>query len=134
MHIQPYLFFEGRADEAIDFYEKTLGAKLVMRLRFKDNPDGAPTNPAIADNVMHARLQIGNSTLLLSDGHGAEGPRFQGFSLTLSVADDAEVDRLFAALSEGGSVMQAPAKTFFSPRFAMATDRFGVLWIILVEH
>ena len=105
-----------------------------MRLRFKDNPDGAPTNPAIADNVMHARLQIGDSTLLLSDGHGAEGPRFQGFSLTLSVADDAEVDRLFAALSEGGSVMQAPTKTFFSPRFAMATDRFGVLWIILVEH
>ena len=134
MHIQPYLFFEGRADEAIDFYQKTLGAKLIMRVLFKDNPEGAPPNPAIADNVMHARLQIGNSALLLSDGHGAEGPRFQGFSLTLSVADDGEVDRLFAALSEGGNVMQAPTKTFFSPRFAMATDRFGVLWIILVEH
>ena len=134
MQIQPYLFFEGRADEAIAFYEKTLGAKLVMRVRFKDNPDGAPPNPAIAENVMHARLQIGDSTRWLSDGHGAEGPRFQGFSLTLSLADDGEVDRLFAALSEGGSVMQAPTKTFFSPRFAMATDRFGVLWIILVEH
>jgi PhnB protein len=105
-----------------------------MRVRFKDNPDGAPPNPAIADNVMHARLQIGDSTLLLSDGRGAEGPRFQGFSLTLSVADDGEVDRLFAALSEGGSVMQSPTKTFFSPRFAMVTDRFGLLWIILVEH
>jgi PhnB protein len=133
MHIQPYLFFEGRADEAIDFYQKTLGAKLVMRLRFKDNPEGGPPNPSIAENVMHARLEIGDSVLLLSDGHGPEGPRFQGFSLTLSVKSDAEVDRLFAALSEGGSVMQAPMKTFFSPRFAMAADRFGVMWIILVE-
>jgi PhnB protein len=133
MHIQPYLFFEGRADEAIDFYQTTLGAKLVMRLRFKDNPDGGQCDPAIAENVMHARLQIGDSTLLVSDGRGSDGPRFQGFSLTLSVASDAEVDRLCAALSEGGSVMQAPGKTFFSSRFAMATDRFGVLWIILVE-
>ena len=134
MRIEPYLFFEGRADEAIDFYQKTLDAKLITRLRFKDNPDGAPPNPAIAENVMHASLRIGDSTLLLSDGHGSEGPRFQGFSLTLSVASDAEVDRLFAALSEGGSVAQAPTKTFFSSRFAMATDRFGVMWIILVEH
>ncbi len=133
MQIKPYLFFEGRADEAIAFYQQALGAKLVMRLRYKDNPDGAPTNPAIAENVMHARLQIGDSTLLLSDGHGAEGPRFLGFSITLSVASEPEVDRLFAALSECGSVMQAPTKTFFSSRFAMATDRFGVLWIILVE-
>jgi PhnB protein len=132
MHIQPYLFFGGRADEAIAFYEKTLGAKLSRRVLFKDNPDGPPADPAIADNVMHASLQIGDSPIMLSDGHGAEGPRFQGFSLTLTVASDAEVDRLFAALAEGGNVMQAPTKTFFSSRFAMATDRFGVMWIILV--
>jgi len=133
MQIKPYLFFEGRADEAIGFYQQALGAKLVMRLRYKDNPDGVPSNPAIAENVMHAQLQIGDSTLLLSDGHGAEGRRFQGFSITLSVASEPDADRLFAALSEGGSVIQAPTRTFFSSRFAMATDRFGVMWIILVE-
>lgn len=132
MHIQPYLFFGGRADEAIAFYEKALGATLLRRLLFKDNPDGPPANPALAENVMHASLRIGNSTIMLSDGHGAEGPRFQGFSLTLAVSDDAEVDRCCSALADGGSVMQAPTKTFFSPRFAMATDRFGVMWIILV--
>jgi PhnB protein len=133
MHIQPYLFFGGRADEAIAFYEKALGAKLLRRLLYKDNPDSPPTNATLAENVMHASLRIGDSTLLLSDGHSAEGRGFQGFSLTLSVASESEVDRLFAALSEGGGVMQAPTKTFFSPRFAMATDRFGVIWIILAE-
>ncbi len=134
MQVRPYLFLGGRADEAIAFYEKALGGRLLQRLLYKDSPDNPTTNTAPAENVMHASLRIGDSTVLLSDGHGAEGARFQGFSLTLSVADDAEVDRRRAALSEGGSVMQAPTKTFFSPRFAMATDRFGVLWIILVDH
>ena len=130
--LQPYLFFGGRADEAIDFYQRALGAKLVMRMRFKDNPDG--TSPvALADKVMHARLDIGGATLLLSDGHNQDGPNFAGFSLTLSVASDAEVDRFIEALGKDGAVVQPPQKTFFSSRFAMVKDRFGVLWILLVE-
>ncbi|HXY58317.1 MAG TPA: VOC family protein [Methylocystis sp.] len=134
MQIQPYLFFGGRADEAIAFYEGKLGARLVMRLRYKDNPDAAaPAPEALADKVMHARLDIGGNVVLLSDGHGAEGPSFQGFALTSAAASAEEVDRLFVALTEGGAVVQAPQKTFFSPRFAMAKDRFGVLWIMLVQ-
>jgi PhnB protein len=133
MRIQPYLFFNGRADEAIAFYEQTLGARLAMRLRFKDNPDAAAPMPeAQAEKVMHARLEIGESVLLLSDGHSGEGPSFEGFSLTLNATSAEEVDRLFAALSDGGVVVQPPQKTFFSPRFAMAKDRFGVLWVMLV--
>lgn len=132
MQIQPYLFFGGRADEAIAFYEERLGAKLVMRLRFKDNPDAStPIPEAIADKIMHARLDIGGNVVLLSDGHGTEGAAFQGFALTITAPSAEEVDRLFAALTDGGSVVQAPQKTFFSPRFAMAKDRFGVLWIVL---
>ena len=134
MEIRPYLFFGGRADEAIAFYEEKLGARLVMRLRYKDNPDAtAPAPEALADKVMHAQLDIGGSVVLLSDGHGAEGPNFQGFALTISAPSAEEVDRLFAALTEGGAVVQPPQKTFFSPRFAMAKDRFGVLWIVLAR-
>jgi len=133
MPIQPYLFFQGRADEAIAFYEKALGAKCVRLLRFKDNPDAAaPPPPEFADKVMHARLEIGGEVLLLSDGHGSEAPQFQGFALTLSVADAAEADKAFAALSAGGQIAQPLQKTFFSQRFGMTRDPFGVLWIILV--
>ena len=132
MAIHPYLFFQGRADEAIAFYEKALGAKRVMLLRFKDNPDAPSPPPELADKVMHARLEIGDQVVLLSDGHGSEGPQFQGFALTLTVADEAEADKAFAALSPGGRVVQPLQKTFFSERFGMAQDPFGVLWIILV--
>jgi len=133
MAIQPYLFFQGRADEAIAFYEKALGAKRLMLMRFKDNPDApAPPPPELADKVMHARLEIGGEVVLLSDGHGAEGPQFQGFALTLTVADEAAADKAFAGLSEGGEIVQPLQKTFFSPRFGMTRAPLGVLWIILV--
>jgi PhnB protein len=133
MRLEPYLFFQGRADEAIAFYEKAIGAKCVMLLRFKDNPDAvAPPPPELSDKVMHAPLEIGGEALLLSDGHGPEGPNFQGFALTLTVESEAEADRAFMALTEGGQIVQPLQKTFFSQRFGMAQDPFGVLWIILV--
>jgi len=134
MQIQPYLFFGGRADEAIAFYAENLGARLLTRLCFKDNPDAAaPVSPALADKVMHARLDIDGNVILLSDGHNVEGPNFQGFALTIDASSAEEVDRLFLALADGGAVVQPPQKTFFSPRFAMAKDRFGVLWIVLAQ-
>ena len=133
MAIQPYLFFQGRADEAIAFYEQALGAKRVMLMRFKDNPDAPAPPPELADKVMHARLEIGGEVVLLSDGHGSEGPQFQGFALTLSVGDPAAADKAFAALSTGGRILQPLQKTFFSERFGMTQDPFGVLWIVLVQ-
>jgi PhnB protein len=134
MAVEPYLFFQGRAEEAIDFYEKALGAKRVMLMRFKDNPDApAPPPPELADKVMHARLEIGGEVILLSDGHGSQEPQFQGFALTLTVADAALADKAFAALSEGGHVLEPLQKTFFSERFGMAQDPFGVLWIVYVD-
>ncbi len=135
MEIQPYLVFNGRCDEAIAFYRAALGAEQVMLMRFKECPeplDPARVSPAMADKVMHAQIRIGQSVILLSDGPCTGETGFQGFNLTLTVRNEAEADRAFAALTEGGKVQMPLAKTFFSPRFGMAQDRFGVGWIVYV--
>jgi PhnB protein len=132
MQVQPYLFFEGRCEEAIAFYRSALGAEVTMLMRYKESPDPAACRPGMEEKVMHAGMRVGESVVLLSDGH-CEGPaKFQGFAITLTVADEAEAERRFAALSDGGQVRMALGKTFFSPRFGMVTDRFGVLWMVLV--
>ena len=135
MQIQPYLSFNGRCDEAIAFYCAALGAEQVMLMRFRDAPvplDPALVPPDMADKVMHARLRIGESVLLLSDGGCSGEAGFQGFALTLTVPDEAVADRRFAALAEGGKVQMPLAKTFFSPRFGILQDRFGVGWMVFV--
>jgi PhnB protein len=132
MLIQPYLFFEGRADEAIEFYKMTLGAKVEMAMRFKDAPDQSMISPGSADKVMHAALKIGDAVVLLSDGRNTGKPNFQGFSLTIYPKDEAEADKLFGALSAGGEVRMPMDKTFFAKRFGMLADKFGVGWMIIV--
>jgi PhnB protein len=133
--VQPYLFFDGRCDEALEYYRKTLDAEVTMLMRFKDSPE--PPQPGecpsgSADKVMHASLRIGETTVMASDGRCGGQPSFQGFALSLSVPTEAEADRRFAALANGGQVRMPLAKTFFSPRFGMVADRFGVLWMIIV--
>jgi PhnB protein len=135
MHIQPYLFFDGRCEEAVDFYRKVLGAEVSMLMRFKDSPEPPAPGmvPAGAENkVMHASFRIGDTTVMASDGRCLGKPTFQGFSLSLTVADDATAERVFAALRDGGQVQMPLAKTFFSSRFGMVADRFGVSWMIIV--
>jgi PhnB protein len=132
MLIQPYLFFEGRADEAIEFYKKTLGAKVEMSMRFKDAPDQSMISPGSADKVMHAALKIGDAVMLMSDGRNSGKPNFQGFSLTIYPKDEAEADKLFGALSAGGEVRMPMDKTFFAKRFGMLADKFGVGWMLIV--
>jgi PhnB protein len=130
MQIQPYLFFEGRCDEAIEFYRRTLGAEVTMLTRFKDSPE--PPSHGEPDKVMHASLRIGETTVMVSDGRCLGKTNFQGFSLTIIMADESEAERLFAALEDGGQVQMPMTKTFFSPRFGMVADRFGVSWMIYV--
>jgi PhnB protein len=132
MQVQPYLFFDGRCDEAFEFYQKALGAKVEMLMRFKDGPDSAGCAPGNAEKVMHASVRIGDTQVLASDGHCTGKPNFQGFSLSLTVANDAEADRVFNALANGGQVQMPLAKTFFSSRFGMVADRFGVTWMVYV--
>jgi len=134
MQIQPYLFFDGRAEEAIDFYRRALGAEVTMLMRFKEMPDPQPGSipPGAEDRVMHASIQIGEATVLVSDGQCQGQASFQGFALSLTAADDAEAKRLFAALSDGGQVQMPLGKTFFSSQFGMVADRFGVSWMVYV--
>ena len=135
MLVQPYLFFEGRCDEALDFYRRTLGAEVFMVMRWKDcpvaPPPGAPSMPP--DKIMHARFRVGETTIMAADGMCQAQATFQGFALNLTAADAAEADRLFNALADGGQVRMPLAETFFSPRFGMVADKFGVLWMVYVE-
>jgi PhnB protein len=132
MQAQPYLFFDGRCEEALEFYRQALGAEVEMLMRFKESPDPDHCPPGTGDNVMHASFRIGESRLMASDGRCTGKPSFQGFSLSLTVPDVATADRLFVALGDGGQVQMPLAKTFFSPRFGMLADKFGVSWMIYV--
>ena len=134
MQIQPYLFFDGRCEEAIDFYSRTLGAEVTMLMRFKESPDQSMVTPESKDKVMHASLRIGDATVLASDGRCMGNPSFQGFALSFTAANEAEAKRLFAALGEGGQVQMPLAKTFFSPSFGMVADQFGVGWMVYVAE
>jgi PhnB protein len=132
MQLQPYLFFEGRCEEAARFYQDTLGAKIEKLIHFKDSPDPGMCPSPDENKVMHMSLRIGDQNVLASDGQCGGLPSFQGFSLSLNVSGEAEAKRLFAALSEGGQVQVPLTKTFFSPAFGMVADRFGVSWMIHV--
>jgi PhnB protein len=135
MQVQPYLFFDGRCEEALEFYKKAVGAKVEMLMRFKDSPEPPQPGmhpPGSENKVMHASLRIGETTLMASDGHCKGKPSFQGFSLSITAADDSGAERLFAALGNGGQVQMPLTKTFFSSRFGMVADRFGVGWMVIV--
>jgi len=138
MQVQPYLFFDGRCEEALDFYKKTLGAKVEMMMRFKENPDkdkNPNCMPSDDNKIMHAAFKVGDTMVMGSDGMAAGGkPEFKGFSLTVSAKDDAEAEKTFAALSDGGKVEMPLTKTFFSSKFGMLNDKFGIGWMVLVAQ
>lgn len=133
--VQSYLFFGGRCEEALEFYRKALGAEIEMMMRHKESPDAHPPgmlSPGFEEKIMHASFRVGETTLMASDGCGESSSGFNGFSLSFAVATEAEADRAFAALSEGGQVQMPLTKTFWSPRFGMLTDKFGIGWMINV--
>ncbi len=134
--VQTYLFFEGRCEEAIEFYQQALGAEVMMLMRFKDSPEPPQPGcvaPGSENKIMHASFRIGDNIVMASDGRCTGKANFQGFSLSLTMPAEAEAKRLFAALADGGQVLMPQAKTFFSPCFGMVADRFGVLWMVLVR-
>ena len=134
MKVQPYLFFDGRCEEAIEFYKNVLGAEVLMLMRFNESPDPPPPGmipPGSENKIMHSCLRIGEAEVMASDGRCMGKPAFQGVSLSLDVASEAEADRLFNALGEDGQVQMPIGKTFFSPRFGIVADRFGVSWMIV---
>lgn len=137
MQIQPYLFFDGRCEEAIAFYRDALGAQELMKMRFKDAPpsDDCQTPPEFADKIMHASLAIGSTHLLLSDGQcGREKVAHSGFSLSVTANDVASGKKYFNALAQGGQITMPYQKTFWTEGFGMLVDKFGVPWMVNVHH
>ena len=139
MQVMPYLFFDGRTEEALAFYKKAVGAEVTMLMRFKDNPDppqpGSGCGPMGApDKVMHCGFRIGNTEVMASDGNCTGKPSFQGFALSIDARDEAHARKLYDALGEGGQVQMPLGRTFFSPAFGMVTDRFGITWMVIVPQ
>jgi PhnB protein len=137
MLVQPYLFLNGRCEEALKFYGDKLGAQVVLQMRFKDAPPNAerPVKPGTEDKIMHATLRIGTTELMASDGDcDASGSKHSGYSLSLTADDAASGEKLFNALSDGGQVMLPWQATFWSKGFGMLVDRFGVMWMVTIPH
>jgi PhnB protein len=133
MQIEPYLFFEGRTEEALAFYQQALGAKVEMMMRNKESPDAPPPGmKAPAEKIMHASFIVDGARVMASDGMCSGKPNFSGFSLSITKSNKKEAERAFNALAEGGKVTLPLGKTFFSPAFGMVTDRFGVGWMVMV--
>ncbi len=136
MHVNAYLNFDGRCEQAVRFYERALGATVEMLVRHRESPEPAPPGtlpPGSDDRIMHAALRIGDTVVMATDGYCRGGTAFGGFNLSLAVADNAAAGRAFAALAEGGQVDMPLARTFFSPCFGRVTDRFGVHWMVIVQ-
>jgi PhnB protein len=135
--IQPYLFFNGKCEQALEFYGTALGAKIEMMMRYNESPEPPQPGrlpPGFENKIMHSSFRVGQTTVMASDGCSTDKPKFEGFCLSISVADEKEADRVFAALADGGVVRMPLSKTFWSPRFGMVTDRFGIGWMISVAH
>jgi PhnB protein len=131
MHVNPYLMFDGRTEEALAFYKEALGAEVNVMMRFSDNPDQSCNPPNSADKVMHCAFKIGNQELMASDGECAGKGEFKGISLTLTLATNADAERYFAALSDGGKVQMPMSETFFAERFGIVADKFGISWMVI---
>lgn len=132
--VHAYLNFEGKCEEALEFYKRALGAEVDMILRYKESPEAPPPGCAPSDpnKIMHAQFRIGDTVIMAADGRGSGKPTFQGVSLALTVPTEPDVDRAFNGLAEGGQVGMPLAKTFFAARFGMVIDRYGLTWMIMV--
>lgn len=133
MHVLPYLYFNGRCEEALNFYQQAIGAEVTAKMRFGESPEQCSEGPAPpAEKIMHAEFNVGSTKIMASDGMcTGEPPAFQGISLSLAVDDAATAEKLFHALGDGGQVQMPMTETFFSPRFGMVADRFGVSWMVI---
>jgi Uncharacterized protein conserved in bacteria len=133
--VQPYLFFGGRCEEALEFYRTALGAEVLFLSRFKEAPEPQEGLPdCFEEKIMHASFRVGETVLMASDGRCEGDPHFEGFSLSITVPDKAEAERVFAALSKDGLVVMPLEKTFWAPKFGMLQDRFGLGWMVSVQH
>ena len=133
MKVQPYVFFDGKCEEALEFYKSAIGAKVNALMRFGEAPDQSQIKAESKTKVMHSAFQIGETEILASDGYCLGAPAFQGFALTITAANNAEAMRLFTGIAEGGKIQMPLAKTFFAASFGIAVDKFGVSWMVISD-
>ncbi|HKP23554.1 MAG TPA: VOC family protein [Dongiaceae bacterium] len=133
MKVQPYVFFDGKCEEALEFYKRAVGAKVNMLMRFGEAPDQSQIKPESRNKVMHAAVHVGETEILASDGHCLGAPAFQGFALTINAANSAEALKLFTGIAEGGKIQMPLDKTFFAASFGIAVDKFGVSWMVIAD-
>lgn len=134
MQVQAYITFGGRCEEALEFYKKSIGAEVTGLMRWKDSPEASmKPPPGYEEKIMNAAFRIGETQLMADDGMGEKTPEFKGMTLAIEVADDAEAQRVFTALSDGGNVQMPLMKTFWSSSFGMLSDKFGVPWMVNVK-
>lgn len=136
MRVEPYLFLDGACEEALTFYRDVLGAEIVVMMRFSERPeseDAMPIPPGSENKIMHAEFRIGDSLIMASDGECGGKAKIEGVSLSIAVKTADEAERIFAVLSAGGTIQMPIMETFFSPRFGMAADRFGVSWMVIAD-
>ncbi|MFG1465412.1 VOC family protein [Xanthobacter sp. DSM 24535] len=133
MLVQPYLTFDGKCEEALEFYKSALGAEVILLMRYSEAPEAPPPDmvaPGSENKIMHVSFKIGESIIMASDGGCRNATSFQGFCLSLAVGSEEEAHRFFDALGVGGQVQMPLSKTFFSPCFGMVNDRFGIAWMV----
>ena len=134
--VQPYIFFDGKCEEALEFYKGAIGAKVEMMMRFKENPDQPDPShmpPNSGDKVMHAAFRVGERRSWPPTATAPASPPSRASGSTLNAKDDAEAEKLFAAVGKGGQVQQPLVKTFFASKFGMVTDKFGIMWMVIAE-
>ena len=132
--VQPYLFFGSRCEEALNFYRNAVDAEVQMLTRFKESPEPHGLPDCFDDKIMHATVRIGKTTLMASDGQCEGNQDFEGFALSITLPNETEAERVFAALGEGGLITMPLEKTFWTAKFGMLQDRFGVTWMVSIEH
>ena len=133
MQINAYVFFNGQCKEAFEFYAKCLKGEIQAMLTHAGTPSEAHVTEEWRDKIIHARMAVGEGVLMASDAPPDHYKKPQGFSVSLGLKDVAEAERIFAELSEGGTVSMPIQQTFWAARFAMFTDRFGIPWMINCE-
>jgi PhnB protein len=134
MYVQSYLNFDGRCEEALEFYKKAVGAKVDMMMRCKEGPEPEKVTPGLEDKILHSSFKVGDTLIMATDGYNKNNPSFNGISLALTVANESEAKKVFDALSSGGETRMPLTKTFFSPAFGMLADKFGVPWMIVADR
>jgi PhnB protein len=137
MYVQPYVFFNGRCEEALAYYSEKLGAEVTFKMRYKEAPPDAENRPrpGLEEKIMHANVRMGSTDWMASDGNcDPAGGSMNGFSLSLTADDSASAEKYFNALADGGQVVMPYQATFWSKGFGMVVDRFGLMWMVTLPQ